>query len=65
MSMHLLRVFFAALIAISLLGAAGGCSWMGRTAGKAQAKVERNVKSMEEGYQEGYETERAKDQPKG
>lgn len=62
--MRLLRVLLTGMLAISLLTAAGGCSWMGRTAGKAQAKMEKGVKSMEEGYQEGYESERAKGKTK-
>ena len=58
--MQLLKILFTGVLLVSLLSAVGGCAWMGKTAGKAQAKVERGVKSMEEGYQEGYEAERAK-----
>ena len=47
-----------AILATSVL--LGGCSWMGRTAGKAQAKVERKIGSVEEGYHEGYSQEKAK-----
>lgn len=36
------------------------CSWMGRTAGKAQAKMERGASNMEQGYNQGYEDEKAK-----
>lgn len=41
----------------------GGCSWMGRTAGKAQAKLERKAQAVEDGYHEGYESEKAKTAP--
>lgn len=37
------------------------CSWMGRTAGKAQAKIERGANSMEQGYNQGYKDEKAKE----
>ncbi len=55
------RRALAAMILVTLaLGAAAGCSWMGRTAGKAQAKVERKVDAVEKGYDEGYKEEKAK-----
>lgn len=41
----------------------GGCSWMGKTAGKAQAKLERKTQAVEDGYHEGYESEKAKTAP--
>lgn len=58
------RAILAGLFAALLIANVGGCSWMGRTAGKAQAKVERNMQSIEKGYQEGYETERGKTKSK-
>ncbi|MDR1947728.1 MAG: hypothetical protein LBQ51_11265 [Desulfovibrio sp.] len=42
---------------------AGGCSWAGRTAGKAQAKIERGAQDLEQGYQRGYEEEKGKSRP--
>ncbi|MDR1686253.1 MAG: hypothetical protein LBR82_07430 [Desulfovibrio sp.] len=49
------------LCMVLLLGiSAGGCSWMGRTAGKAQAKVERKAHDLERGYHQGYEEEQVK-----
>ncbi len=36
---------------------AGGCSWLGNTAGKAQAKIERKIDAVEKGYEEGYNNE--------
>lgn len=36
------------------------CSWVGRTAGKVQAKVERGADDMQSGYKEGYHEEKAK-----
>ncbi len=38
----------------------GGCSWMGRTAGKAHAKIERKTEAVKEGYEEGYTEEKSK-----
>jgi hypothetical protein len=40
-----------------------GCSWMGQTAGKAQAKIERKAQDLEQGYHKGYEGEKAKSPP--
>lgn len=41
----------------------GGCAWMGRTAGKAQAKIERHAGETEDGYHQGYEAEKGKSKP--
>jgi hypothetical protein len=41
-----------------------GCSWVGQTAGKAQAKIERKADDLEQGYQKGYEEEKAKTESK-
>jgi len=35
-----------------------GCSWVGETAGKAQAKIERKVDAMQQGYEDGYKNEK-------
>jgi len=48
----------------TMLAGTAGCGWMGRTAGKAQAKVERGVDAMNQGYKDGYEKEQSKDAPK-
>ena len=49
------------LIAVLALGASmSGCSWMGRTAGKAQAKIERKADDLESGYHQGYNAEKSK-----
>ena len=54
----------AVLLALAaVLAGTAGCGWMGRTAGKAQAKVERGVDAMNQGYKDGYEKEHAKDAP--
>ncbi len=37
-----------------------GCAWVGRTAGKAQAKIERKADTVEGGYKEGYRQEKSK-----
>ncbi len=54
------RILCCALVAAFALGAGSGCSWMGRTAGKAQAKVERKTDAVEQGYHQGYSEEKAK-----
>lgn len=40
-----------------------GCSWAGRTAGKAQAKLERKADALEHGYKQGYGSEKSKTVP--
>jgi hypothetical protein len=47
-------------ITLLLVPAAGGCSWVGKTAGKAQAKVERKAQDLERGYHQGYQEEQGK-----
>jgi hypothetical protein len=37
-----------------------GCSWVGESAGKIQAKMERKGNALEQGYEEGYEKEKTK-----
>lgn len=50
------------LVLLALTAAAiGGCGWMGRTAGKAQARIERGSERLEAGYEQGYKEEKAKD----
>ncbi len=50
-----------ALCAIAIfLSTTCACSWVGRTAGKAQAKMERKIESVEHGYKEGYASETKK-----
>ena len=39
---------------------ASGCAWMGKAAGKAQAKVENKIDAMDKSYHDSYERERAK-----
>ena len=40
--------WLTALLTLALVTAlVSGCSWMGRTAGKAQAKAEKNLKALE------------------
>ncbi len=52
-----MKIMAACLIALFFLP---GCGWVGRTAGKATAKIERKVGSVEQGYKEGYREERKK-----
>jgi hypothetical protein len=54
------------IIAVCLIGLflSTGCSWLGKTAGKAQAKIERKTDSVERGYEDGYKEEKAKQQQK-
>ncbi|MGE4441657.1 MAG: hypothetical protein AB7D27_09235 [Desulfomicrobium sp.] len=49
-------VFF--LIVACLLSS--GCEWAGRSVGKAQAKIERKADAVVDGYNEGYSSEKAK-----
>lgn len=44
--------------------ALSGCSWVGQTAGKTQAKIERKAQDLDAGYHKGYEAEKAKTAPK-
>ncbi|MDO4766547.1 MAG: hypothetical protein Q4B25_00125 [Pseudomonadota bacterium] len=37
-----------------------GCAKVGSTAGKAQAKIERKVHAVKDGYHRGYSEEKAK-----
>lgn len=48
------------VLIIGLIASLGisGCSWVGRTAGKAQAKLERKANDLEEGYHQGYGDEK-------
>jgi outer membrane lipopolysaccharide assembly protein LptE/RlpB len=52
-------IFLAIMMTISL----SACSWVGRTAGKAQAKIERKIGSVEHGYSQGYDTEKKRSEP--
>jgi hypothetical protein len=56
-TMKKLGILFIALLLVST---AGGCSWVGRTAGKTQAKVERKAQELERGYHQGYAEEQGK-----
>lgn len=38
-----------------------GCSWVGETAGKVSAKMERKSDDIQEGYKKGYKEEKAKE----
>ena len=48
------------LLALALCFMLGGCNWVGRTTGKAQAKIERKAGDVEQGYHDGYTQEKAK-----
>lgn len=39
-----------------------GCSWVGQTSGKVQAKLEQKAQAVTDGYHEGYEKEKNKQQ---
>lgn len=56
------RTIITGLLLFGILGMIG-CHWVGRTAGKAQAKIERKVDSVERGYDEGYSQEKRKTAP--
>ncbi len=47
------------LILVCFLGVSG-CHWVGSTAGKAQAKIERKIDAVQGGYEDGYSKEKSK-----
>jgi hypothetical protein len=53
-----MRILASCLIALFFLS--GGCSWVGRTAGKASAKIERKADAVQQGYNDGYKEEQKK-----
>lgn len=53
---YFIRIF----LMIAVLAGSTSCSWVGETAGKAHAKIERKTQSVESGYHRGYEEEKAK-----
>jgi outer membrane lipoprotein-sorting protein len=54
----LLLLLFIAMLPPTL----GGCAWVGRTVGKAQAKMERKAETLESEYHQGYKDEKAKEE---
>ena len=54
------------LLLLSCMGALllSGCSWMGRTSGKAVATVEGGAENLSKGYKQGYKEKRAEDNPR-
>ncbi len=50
----------ALLFLTAVLAGVSGCAWMGKTAGKAQAKMENSIEAMDRSYRESYEQERAR-----
>lgn len=48
------------LLMTAVIAGLASCSWVGETAGKAHAKIERKTQSVESGYQRGYDEEKAK-----
>ena len=59
-----MRASIFLLLTLFSLTAVSGCSWVGRTAGKAQAKIEESADDTKSGYKQGYQQEKAKSQPK-
>ncbi|SFJ98608.1 hypothetical protein SAMN04488082_11141 [Desulfomicrobium apsheronum] len=54
----MVRNFVFILVCSCLL--ASGCEWAGRSVGKAQAKIERKTDAVIDGYNEGYSSEKNK-----
>ena len=54
-----MRAVALCLIAV-FLSTSCACSWIGRTAGKAQAKMERKADAVQQGYKDGYRSESKK-----
>ena len=52
--------FMRIFLMTSIVAGLASCAWVGETAGKAQAKIERKTQAVESGYQRGYEEEKAK-----
>ncbi|SHN61770.1 hypothetical protein [Desulfovibrio litoralis] len=48
------------LVVFSIMCLTSACSWVGKNTGKAVAKVERKVDSLEQGYKDGYQQEQKK-----
>lgn len=59
-----MRASIFLLLTLFSLTALSGCSWVGRTAGKAQAKIEESADETKSGYRQGYQQEKAKAQPR-
>lgn len=53
-----MKIFATALIATLFFSF--GCSWVGRTAGKASAKIERKADAVQQGYDDGRKEEQTK-----
>jgi len=53
-----MRILATTLIALLFLSC--GCSWVGRTAGKASAKIERKTDAVQQGYDDGRKEEQTK-----
>ncbi|MDR2573122.1 MAG: hypothetical protein LBC94_02040 [Desulfovibrio sp.] len=48
-------------VLIVLLGfSLSACAWMGRTAGKAKAKIERKTDEIDHAYHQGYANEKSR-----
>ena len=58
-----MRASLSLLLILFSLTSFAGCSWMGRTAGKAQAKIEDSAQDTKQGYRLGYAEEKTKTQP--
>ena len=50
----MVKNYLVALLLFAVVLAAGGCSWMGETAGRAKAGVENSIENTKDGYQKGY-----------
>jgi outer membrane lipoprotein-sorting protein len=64
---HMMRRWMSGGVALLLLAMVpafvSGCAWMGKAAGKAQAKVENKIDAMDKSYHDSYGQERAKGAP--
>lgn len=52
--MKILGIFVLMFSIFSL----SGCGWVGNTAGKTEAKIEKGYEQMQDGYREGYASEK-------
>lgn len=53
--MNLLPRCVFAVLTLIILAQTGACSWLGETAGRAQAGTEQAIEDTKEGYKKGYE----------
>ncbi len=54
------RIIASFLVLFAFAIITTGCTWVGQTSGKVQAKMERKTQAVKDGYDKGYEEEKNK-----